>query len=135
MDIKYNKFLNYGKQDPNGHKNTPANSVFFEPTFELSLINFDINFFAHWKLKILSAEARILLLLVKNGPSSVKNVYINSNLSYRGFYNSYNKLCSRKIIVIKKSEKDRRVHIVQLSDDSMEIYNKILIPSLSDQNL
>ena len=49
--------------------------------------------------RALTPEARLVLLLMSEGPMPIKRAMIESDLSYRGFYNMIDRLISRGTLV------------------------------------
>ena len=66
-------------------------------------------------LRALTPEARLVLLLISEGPMPIKRAMIESDLSYRGFYNMIDRLISRGTLVREPSNQDRRIHLLRLA--------------------
>ena len=66
-------------------------------------------------VRALTPEARLVLLLVSEGPMPIKRAMIESDLSYRGFYNMIDRLISRGTLVREPSQQDRRIQLLRLT--------------------
>ena len=65
--------------------------------------------------RALTPEARLVLLLMSEGPMPIKRAMIESDLSYRGFYNMIDRLISRGTLVREPSQQDRRIQLLRLT--------------------
>ena len=65
--------------------------------------------------RVLTPEARIVMLLISNGPMPIKRAMIESDLSYRGFYNMIDRLISRGILLREGSTQDRRIQLLKIA--------------------
>ena len=72
-------------------------------------------------LRALTAEARLVLLLISEGPMPIKRAMIESDLSYRGFYNMIDRLISRGTLVRETSTQDRRIQLLRLAGNLQAI--------------
>jgi hypothetical protein len=63
-------------------------------------------------IKLLTNDAKLFLMIKSDPGKSVKYYLSKSGLSYRGFYNIFNKLLSDNLIKIVSSEGDRRSKLV-----------------------
>lgn len=59
-------------------------------------------------VKLLTNDARLLHIIKSDPGRSIKYYLSKSGLSYRGFYNVFNKLLSEQMVVIVNSENDHR---------------------------
>ncbi len=66
--------------------------------------------------RVLTPEARIVLLLISNGPMPIKRAMIESDLSYRGFYNMIDRMISRGILCREGSTQDRRIQLLKIAE-------------------
>ncbi len=66
-------------------------------------------------VRALTPEARLVLLLMSEGPMPIKRAMIESDLSYRGFYNMIDRLISRGTLVREPSQQDRRIQLLRLT--------------------
>ena len=66
-------------------------------------------------VRALTPEARLVLLLMSEGPKPIKRAMIESDLSYRGFYNMIDRLISRGTLVREPSQQDRRIQLLRLT--------------------
>lgn len=65
--------------------------------------------------RALTPEARLVLLLISEGPMPIKRAMIESDLSYRGFYNMIDRLISRGTLVREPSRQDRRIQLLRIA--------------------
>lgn len=66
-------------------------------------------------VRALTPEARLVLLLMSEGPMPIKRAMIESDLSYRGFYNMIDRLISRGTLVREPSQQDRRIQLLRIA--------------------
>lgn len=63
----------------------------------------------------LSTEGKILVYLGENGPSRVKEVMVEVDASYRGFYLALERLKGQGLVNTSLDSKDKRVRILSLA--------------------
>lgn len=72
-------------------------------------------------VRALTPEARLVLLLISEGPMPIKRAMIESDLSYRGFYNMIDRLISRGTLTRETSTQDRRIQLLRLAGNFQAI--------------
>ena len=72
-------------------------------------------------VRALTPEARLVLLLISEGPMPIKRAMIESDLSYRGFYNMIDRLISRGTLIRETSTQDRRIQLLRLAGNFQAI--------------
>lgn len=60
-------------------------------------------------LSLIRSEAKLLILLRRNGSLSIKEAMSFLDLSYRGFYVLLNRMIEKRYISVKDDEHDKRV--------------------------
>lgn len=66
-------------------------------------------------VNLLTPEGKIILYLLVNGGSRVKEVMLASGVSYRGFYLTLDRLKEAGLVTVSAEANDRRVRIIQLA--------------------
>lgn len=72
-------------------------------------------------VRALTPEARLVLLIISEGPMPIKRAMIESDLSYRGFYNMIGRLISRGTLVRETSTQDRRIQLLRIAGSTEPI--------------
>ena len=66
-------------------------------------------------IELLTIDGRIILYLMNNGPSRIKELMLATGSSYRGFYLALERLKTKQLIEATIDPEDRRARIVQLA--------------------
>ena len=74
-----------------------------------------IDHFRERGVNLLTPEGRIILYLLENGGSRVKEVMLASAVSYRGFYLSLDRLKEAGVVKMSEDDTDRRARIIELA--------------------
>lgn len=80
-----------------------------------TLLGLEQDLMTYTGTRALTPEARIVLLLISEGPMPIKRAMLESELSYRGFYNMIDRLISRGILVREGSTADRRIQLLKIA--------------------
>lgn len=89
------------------------------------LLEMDVNSQRESRLGIFSKEFRIILFVIKNPGSSIKETQGVSGLSPRGFYLKLREMTESGIIEIVEDKVDRRIRRLQLGPNGTPLFKQV----------
>jgi DNA-binding MarR family transcriptional regulator len=87
-----------------------------ENEFIDNILDLDRKFSEKFGISFVRTEAKIILLLKKNGSLSIKELMSFTDVSYRGFYIILKKMIEKNHLSVKSDTKDGRVKRLVLND-------------------
>lgn len=86
----------------------------FDKDMAEKLLRADFLFQQASGVPLLKSEAKVILLLKKYGPLSIKEAMSFLDLSYRGFYILLNRMITREFLTVTDDDVDKRVKRINI---------------------